>query len=228
MSDLLRFGTISEVQGDKARVKLAEKLVTDFLPVLQFANSYKQKWEPIRPGEQCFVLPNLGDINSGLIIRGVYFDKLPAPGTSDKEEITIYEDGTSISYNTESKTLTVSLAKDATIGITGDANITVGGALNVTAQTANVEATKATVTAETEHKGNITVDGIITATGVIGTTVTVGGASGAKLSASGGEFTIDRKLKVEGELNTNGSIKSSGTVSDAQGNLRNSTGGGGG
>jgi phage baseplate assembly protein V len=223
MNNLLRFGTISEVQGDKARVKLAEKLVTDFLPVLQFANSYKRKWEPIRPGEQCFVLPNLGDINSGLIVRGVYFDKLPAPTTSGKEEKTVYEDGTTISYNTESKTLTVSLADKATINIAGDANITVGGTLNVTAATANIEATTATIKAETQHTGNLTVEGIVTATGVVGATVTVGtGADASKLTSAGGEFTI------EGNLKATGNLKAGNLVSDKFGTIRTQAPAGGG
>ncbi|MDR1975583.1 MAG: phage baseplate assembly protein V [Campylobacteraceae bacterium] len=209
MNNLARFGTITEVQGEKARVKLAEKLVTDFLPVVQFANSFKQKWEPIRPGEQCFVLPNLGDINAGLIIRGVYFTALSAPSTSENEEVTTYTDGTTISYNTEAKVLNVSLAGNATINVASDANITVGGNLSVKAATANIECPATAI------KGNVTVEGIVTAASVVGATVTVGtGANASKLTSAGGEFTI------EGNLKATGNVKSGNIVSDKWGALR--------
>ncbi|MDR2342777.1 MAG: phage baseplate assembly protein V [Campylobacteraceae bacterium] len=199
MNNYIRLGVISEVQkgGNKARVKIGNNIVTDFLPVLQFANSYKRSWTPLRVKEQCVVLPILGEINAGVILRGIYYTEFPAPSTNENTEKTIYEDGTEITYTTETKTL----------NITGNVNITISGNANIT-----VEGNTNIVSAATTHKGDITVEGKITTTGditsaatvqglgVIGTTVTVGGAGGSELKSDGGKFRIDKPLEVTGDI----------------------------
>jgi phage baseplate assembly protein V len=215
----MRFGIISEVQGSKARVKLAENLVSDFLPVMQVANSFKRKWTPIRVGEQCFILSNLGDVNAGAILRSCYFTKCLAPSIDPDTEITIYSDGTVISYNTKTKTFDAAFAGNVTINIEGAANIT-AGSVKVETQTASVTANIADIICpETSINGNVTVEGIVTATSVIGTTVTVGGS---ELKSEGGKFKIDRPVEVSGDVKANG-----GLVYDKFGAIRTSSTGGG-
>jgi phage baseplate assembly protein V len=214
----IRFGIISEVKGAKARVKLAENLVTDFLPVLQFANSYKREWTPLRVKEQVIVLPILGDINSGVILRGVYYTEFGAPSTDANTEKTIYADGTEITFTPETKTLNI--AGNVNITVSGNANITVQNA-EITAQNIKARSSSAELTCpETKITGKVTIEGTVTATSVVGTTVTVGGAGGSTLKADGGKFKIDRELEVAGN------IRVSAKVYDAQGDLRQNNNGG--
>jgi phage baseplate assembly protein V len=220
-------GTIAEVKGTRARVQIGIGVTTDFLDCPQVANPFKRFWSPLRVGEQCYVVAARGSINEGYIKRGSYCNEYGVPeGADENTETTVYEDGTKISYNTKTKQLNVALAGSANINIAGNASVTVGGsasisanAVNVKAKSAAIEADTANVKAETTHTGNLTVEGIVTATSVVGATVTVGLTGGSTLRADGGKFKIDRELEVSGN------IKATGSVSDSQGNLRTNGGG---
>ncbi|MDR0666860.1 MAG: phage baseplate assembly protein V [Campylobacteraceae bacterium] len=225
MSFLIEVGLISEVSADltKARVQIASGLATDFLPLFQpSANGVKRHFIPPQVLEQVVVFAVRDELNSGIILRGWNYDTFPIPNAASKDkEIAIYADGTVISYDTASKLFEADFAGGARVNIAGNANITVGGDLDITAKNANVTADKATIEAETTHTGNITVEGVITAVGVIGTTVTVGGPGGSELKTEGGKFKIDRELEVAG------SVKSSNLVYDKWGAIRTTTSGGG-
>lgn len=103
---MIEVGIISEVKEDKARVAIGS-MVTDFLPVFQgLANSYAVSFSPIRVGEQVLVLPIRGELNSGVILRGIYQDKHKL--NADDKVIKIeFEDGAKFSYDSGSKTLSV-------------------------------------------------------------------------------------------------------------------------
>jgi phage baseplate assembly protein V len=233
-NDFIRLGVISEVEvnGTRARVKLADKLVTDFLPVLQIANSYKREWTPLRVKEQVVVLPVLGELNSGVILRGIYYTEFQAPSTDANTQKTVYKDGTDgtdgteITYTPSTKTLNIT--GNVNITISGNANITVQNA-DITAQSIKAQASSAELTCpNTSIIGNVKVEGSITATetitglSVVGTTMTVGGAGGSELKSEGGKFSIDRPLDVKGD------VKSSGLVYDKFGAIRTQNNNGGG
>ena len=95
---MIWYGIISEVDGSKARVAVGD-LTTGFLPVFQLASSFKQSWVPVKVKEQCIILSPSGDINSGCILRGLYQTDHPAPSIDEEVEITVYSDGTEVSYN---------------------------------------------------------------------------------------------------------------------------------
>jgi phage baseplate assembly protein V len=235
MSYTIEPGIISEVKGAKARVQIGSGIVTDFLNCPQFANSFKRFFSPLRVGEQCFVLAVRDSINSGFVIRGAYFTKYPAPDTDEDTETTLYSDGTKISYNTKSKKFTANLAGDAQVAIEGSANIMIGGSANITVggaaniksesvnidtKTASVKADTATITCPTTNiTGNVTVSGVVTATGVVGTSVTVGGVGGAKLTSEGGKFKLDKPLDVTGNITSSATV-SGVNITDQYGNVR--------
>ncbi|MDR2100104.1 MAG: phage baseplate assembly protein V [Campylobacteraceae bacterium] len=211
MNFLIEAGLISEVSANqtKARVQIAGGLVTDFLHILQLAaNSYKIHFIPAQVLEQVIVLSTENDINSGVILRGLNYIKFPVPkDASESKEIIEYADGTVISYDTKTKTLTAAFAGDVKINIEGSANITVAKSAIVEAQNISAKAGTAEITCpETSVKGNVTVDGIVTATGVVGNTVTVGGAGGSVMKAEGGKFKIDRPLDVTGDVKASGGL----------------------
>lgn len=103
-------GIISEVKDDKARVAIGS-MVTDFLPVFQsFANSFSVSFSPIRVGEQVLVLPVRGELNSGVILRGLFQNSHKTEPTDKKVHIE-FEDGAKFSYDTSSSTLEIKSAK---------------------------------------------------------------------------------------------------------------------
>lgn len=99
-------GIISEVKGDKARVAIGS-MVTDFLPVFQsFANSFAVSFSPIRVGEQVLVLAIRDELNSGVILRGIFQNSHKTEPTDKKVHIE-FEDGAKLSYDTGTKSLEI-------------------------------------------------------------------------------------------------------------------------
>lgn len=99
-------GIISEVRGNKARVAIGS-MVSDFLPVFQsFANSFGVSFSPIRVGEQVLVLPVRGELNSGVILRGLFQNSHKTEPT-DKKVHFEFEDGAKFSYDTSTKSLEI-------------------------------------------------------------------------------------------------------------------------
>lgn len=121
--NIVKIGTIVEIHSQNkalAKVKVSSR-ISDFLPVIMFANTFKRSWEPIRVGEQVSVLSPFGDPNFGLVLRGVFNTNCKEPsGASNTCEVTEYEDGTRISYDTESKFLKIDAAGDILIKAQGN------------------------------------------------------------------------------------------------------------
>ncbi|WP_462104352.1 phage baseplate assembly protein V [Campylobacter concisus] len=195
----IEVATISEVRGDKARVAVGS-MVTDFLPVFQsFSNSFAVSFSPIRAGEQVLVLPIRGDLNSGVILRGLYQSAHKEEPTDKKVRVS-FEDGVSMSYDTASSTLEIAAPKQ----------------INITCENANLNAKNVTVTAnDTTVKspkikllGNTFIEGAINTAGD-------GGASGS--------FEINGDVRITGSIATGGDASFGGSVRDGRGDLTNHT-----
>lgn len=143
-------GVISEVRGDRAKIAIGS-MVTDFLPIFQSnSNSHSVSFSPIRVGEQVLVMPVRGELNSGVVLRGLFQNNHKSEAT-DKESRVEFEDGTQILYNTGSGTLKISSPKNITINCT----------------TATIAAKSVDITAQTSITGNLQVNGSINASGSI-------------------------------------------------------------
>ncbi len=124
--DLIGAGTVEEIDSDKSLVKVNMLgRITDWLPLLQQANSFKRKFVSVRKGQQVVVLANRYVIGSIFNV-----DCKEPDGANDHIDITDYEDGTRIEYDTESKTLKVNCV--------GDINVECVNAV-VKAKTVNVD-----------------------------------------------------------------------------------------
>ena len=195
----IEVATISEVRGDKARVAVGS-MVTDFLPVLQaFSNSFAVSFSPIRAGEQVLVLPVRGNLNSGVILRGLYQSAHKEEPTDKKVRVS-FEDGVSMSYDTASSTLEIAAPKQ----------------INITCENANLNAKNVAVTANdtTVKSPNIKLLGDTFIEGAISTTGD-GGASGS--------FEINGNVKITGSITTGGDANFGGSVRDGRGDLTNHT-----
>ncbi|WP_300827090.1 phage baseplate assembly protein V [Helicobacter sp. UBA3407] len=119
LKNLIAVGTICETKSEEskalARVNLCGR-VSDFLPILSFANSYKRHFIPARIGEQVLVLSPYGETNGGIILRGIFNQECKEnEGANDTKEILTYEDGVSFSYDSKTSTLKVDSPKQINI-----------------------------------------------------------------------------------------------------------------
>lgn len=89
---------------------------TNWLPVLQEANSFKRKVSPVRVGTQVVVLLNR------YVIGAIFNKESPEPsGANGHCEVCEYEDGTRISYDSKAKELNIKGVGDMTINLDGNA-----------------------------------------------------------------------------------------------------------
>ena len=189
----IEIATISEVSGDKARVAVGS-MVTDFLPVFQAcANSFAVSFSPIRVGEQVLVLPVRGNLNSGVILRGLYQSAHKEEPTDKKVRVS-FEDGVSMSYDTAGSTLEIKSPKS----------------INITCENANLNAKNVTVTANdtTVKSGSIKLLGAI---------------STASNSGGSGSFEINGNVNIRGSIAASGNASFGGNVRDGRGDLTNHT-----
>ena len=189
----IEVATISEVRGDKARVAVGS-MVTDFLPVFQsFSNSFAVSFSPIRAGEQVLILPVRGNLNSGVILRGLYQSAHKEEPTDKKVRVS-FEDGVSMSYDTAGSTLEIKSPKS----------------INITCENANLNAKNVTVTANdtTVKSGSIKLLGAI---------------STASNSGGSGSFEINGNVNIRGSIAASGNASFGGNVRDGRGDLTNHT-----
>lgn len=243
LENIVQIGTISATKSKDgkalARVILDDdgtnKRVTNFLPVVSFANSFAKIWFPIRVNEQVIVFSPFGNADSGFIIRSIFNKSCKEPsGSNEHTSIIEFEDGTRLSYDTQSSDLKIDAVKSINV-ICIDAIVKASNSVNIETKTAtlkaddvNVESTNsitaetktaylkadnATVEAETLVKGALTVQGLFLALG------------GMKVIPSeeatvGAEFECDIKSTKDIEARN---IKATGDVTDRKGSLTNHT-----
>lgn len=196
---MIEVGIISEVRNDRAKVAIGS-MVTDFLPVFQaHANSYAVSFSPIRVGEQVLVLPVHDELNSGVVLRGLYQSSYKTDATDKKVHIS-FEDGIKMSYDSSSSCLEISSPKLI--------NITCDNA-NVKAKNVMVEASDTTIKSpKIKLLGNTLIEGAINTAGS-------GGGSGS--------FEINGDVRITGSITAGGNAKFGGSVSDGRGNLSDHT-----
>ncbi|WP_462104350.1 phage baseplate assembly protein V [Campylobacter concisus] len=196
---MIEVGIISEVRDDRAKVAIGS-MVTDFLPVFQaHANSYAVSFSPIRVGEQVLVLPVHDELNSGVVLRGLYQSSYKTDATDKKVHIS-FEDGIKMSYDSSSSCLEISSPKLI--------NITCDNA-NVKAKNVMVEASDTTIkSGDIKLLGNTLIEGAINTAGS-------GGGSGS--------FEINGDVKITGSITAGGNAKFGGSVRDGRGSLTDHT-----
>lgn len=132
--NIAKIGTVVEVDSQSkalAKVNICGR-ISDWLPVLHFANSFKRSISPIRVDEQVMIVAPHGEANGGFIIRGVFNTNCKEPsGASSTCEVTEYEDGTRFSYDSGSKTLMLDCVGDIVIKAGGKIRVLAGGAIDI-------------------------------------------------------------------------------------------------
>lgn len=157
LANLLRLGTIDEIDHPAARVRSGE-IITTWLPWSTWRAGATATWSAPTVGEQVLILAPSGDLAGAVVLPAIYTDAHPAPSSSPSQHVTRYPDGATISYD----------------HATGQADIS--GVTLVTVQASGAVVIDAPITTVT---GMLTVQGLITyqsglagTGGGVGTTIT--------------------------------------------------------
>ena len=208
LENIVQVGQISATknQDGKALARVVvhdvgeDKRVTDFLPVISFANSFARVFFPIRAGEQVLVISLFGDANKGFILRSIFNKSCKEPdGASETKTIIEFEDGAILSYDTKSSTLEVLNQKNINVKVGVAVNVEVGKTVVINVgQSAKIVAP--------------TVD-------IESTTTTI---KSTKINLLG-QTLIDGTLDITQNLSTGGNAKIGGSITDSRGDLTNHT-----
>jgi len=109
LQNLIRLGTIAEVDGAKARVQLGTNITTEWLKWITPRAGSTRTWSAPTVGEQVIVLSPGGDLTRGTIVPALYAKKFDAPETSDTTHTLHYPHGAVVQYDRAFYKLTVSL-----------------------------------------------------------------------------------------------------------------------
>ena len=146
LANIIRIGTIFEIDFEeaKARVKIGD-LETDFLPWVNSNSGANNSWNPPEMDEQVIILSPSGELNQGVILPSLYknnaSDELP-----NIQSVT-YKDGSKVSFDQDTGSLTLDLQGGINLDIKGSAAIKVAGS-------AQIEAAKVTLKGDVDLGGS--------------------------------------------------------------------------
>ncbi|WP_439291239.1 phage baseplate assembly protein V [Lonepinella koalarum] len=116
IDNIIRFGTIAEVNHDKRRVKvLSGGIKTDWLPWLEWRAGTTRSWSPPTVNEQCVILAASGELTMAVVLTGIYTTTHNNPSQSADEHVIEFADGARMVYNQQAHALTVTGISTATI-----------------------------------------------------------------------------------------------------------------
>lgn len=169
VTNLIRYGTVVQADPANARVKvkIAEGLVTDWVPMPAVRAGGDRTWWPLENGEQVIVGMVNGDPAQAAILSVANQDAHPAPFSGADVSGTRYSDGATITYDRAAHVYEATLPTAGefrfTVGNTrlvlknGQAELTVGGATLI------LEAGQLTIAVpQTEIDGRARATGTIT------------------------------------------------------------------
>ncbi|MBB5369627.1 MULTISPECIES: phage baseplate assembly protein V [unclassified Janthinobacterium] len=109
LQNLIRLGTIAEVDGAKVRVQFGPNLTTEWLKWITPCAGSTRTWSVPTVGEQVIALSPGGDLTRGTIVPALYFKEFDAPETSNTIHTTHYPNGAMVQYDHASHELTATL-----------------------------------------------------------------------------------------------------------------------
>ncbi|MDO8031923.1 phage baseplate assembly protein V [Janthinobacterium sp. SUN128] len=174
LQNLIRLGTIAQVDGAMARVQLGPQLTTEWLNWITPRGGTTRAWSAPTEGEQVMVLSPGGDLTRGVIVPALFSKAFDAPESSHTIHATHYPDGAVVQYDHAAHALTATLP---------------GGTATITADkvTSNAPSTicmgDVTIMGNLVVKKNATVEGATALNG--GVNAKAGAAGGVAMSVQG-------------------------------------------
>jgi phage baseplate assembly protein V len=150
LGDLIRKGVIQSVDlGAGLAVFEAGDIVSPPLPWIEAAAGAFRTWTPPSKGEQVILISPEGDIEGGIIMRGLLSNKFPAP-SSDANHSIHGKDGLIITLVSDGLVIT------APSGVVIEGDVTITGELGVIGNVTASEDVTASGISLKEHKhGNV-------------------------------------------------------------------------
>lgn len=148
--NLFRIGTVSEIEGDRARVTFGD-LDTALLPWITTRSGEDRTWWPPNIGEQVLVVSLGGDTAQGVIVGSLFQEMAPAPTTDMALTHVAFGDGTVLTYDKTAHHLRGVLAEGGTAYLEAPGGTTFKGPVHVDGPL--------TTTETIEAAGNITSGG---------------------------------------------------------------------
>ena len=123
-ANLIRLGTIEAADYAAARVRVRSgELLTGWLPWLTTRAGPDVSWWAPEVGEQVVLLSPSGEPASGVVLGAIYQQRYPAPESRETVHTTVYQDGTTVTYDREAHHLTVACVGDVTLIAQGDVSV---------------------------------------------------------------------------------------------------------
>lgn len=194
--DRIKIGTVSSVNPAKATARVVfpddDGLVSYDLQVMQ-VNGFRNKDYAMPDVGTDVVCIFLGSgTEEGFIIGAVYTEGNPPPESSIDKRTVVFKDGTRISYDRETHTLSAEIGGTSIVADRQNVSITAPAAVTVNCTTATVNASASVKldTPKTDITGVLNVAGLIT------------GKGGLAISGGGGgaAATVTGTLKTTGDV----------------------------
>lgn len=131
LENLLRFGTIAEVQYQPPRVRVRSgNLLTAWLPWLALRAGDSQSWDPPTVDEQCLLLSPSGHTGNGVALVGLPSDQHPANGDRPGLHRRTYPDGAVIEYDSAAHRLRATLPDGGITDLISSGGINITGPIH--------------------------------------------------------------------------------------------------
>lgn len=131
IENLIRLGTIAEVDHERARVRVKSRdLLTGWLPWADGRAGETRDWNPPTVGEQVLMFSPGGDTANGVAVTGLFQTAHPAPSADPAIVGRWYPDGAIIEYDHVNHRLSATLPGSADITAPGGATINADTVIN--------------------------------------------------------------------------------------------------
>ena len=128
VENLIRLGTIAEVQFAPPRVKVSTGgIMTTWLPWIALRAGADQVWDPPTVNEQVMLFSPSGQLANGVVVTGLFSDSIPANGDRAGLYRRTFADGAVIEYDSEAHHLSAALPDGGTTSLVSKGGIRIEG-----------------------------------------------------------------------------------------------------
>lgn len=128
LENLVRLGTIAEVQHAPPRVKVRTGgILTTWLPWLAQRAGVERDWDPPTVDEQVILLSPSGQLANGIAITGLFSDQIPANGDRAGLKRRTYADGAVVEYDSVAHHLSAILPPGGSSEVISDGGMRIVG-----------------------------------------------------------------------------------------------------
>lgn len=131
VENLIRIGTVAEVQMAPPRVKVRTgEITTAWRPWFALRAGEDQEWDPPTVGEQVVLFSPSGQLAQGIALTGLFSDHIPANGDREGLHRRTYRDGAVIEYDSIAHQLRAILPAGGVTELVSTGGINIVGPIN--------------------------------------------------------------------------------------------------